>query len=192
MAFKFHTSPKAKAISYYSTKRPVGNILYIVIHATGNMNDTAKGNANFFATSNKVMAGAHFFVDDNDVYQSISPFYTAKSVGATKKWKNCDNVGGGKLWHRCTNANSVSIELCSKNGKPTEKTLENAVALTLDLMKKYHVTSNRVIRHFDVTGKPCPYWDGWSINGETWKKGDSIATPEWFKFKKRILDDGKV
>lgn len=186
MAFKFHTDIKAKPISYNPSPRSLKNIKYIVIHATGDnethdKTDTAKGNANYFAKWNTREAGAHFFVDDKDVYQSIAPSKIAKAVGGNK-WDDCNKTGGGKCYRQCTNANSVSIELCSTKGKVTEKTLENAVLLTLDLMKKYHIESNKVIMHFDVNGKHCPYWNGW------WNDGHK----EWYKFKKRILDNGKV
>ena len=58
------------------------------------------------------------------------------------------------------NANTLNIELCDtqKNGKynVSDKTLANAIALTKDLMKKYNIPIENVIRHFDVTGKSCP------------------------------------
>ena len=38
----------------------------------------------------------------------------------------------------------------------SEATLENAIELTKSLMKKYDIKIDRVIRHFDVNGKPCP------------------------------------
>ncbi len=181
MGYVFYTKPAAKPISYSEHFRSLNDILYIVIHATGNKTDTAKANATYYATSNTRRAGAHFFVDDISVYQSIAPTKVAFAVGG-EKYDDCKNTGGGKLHRKCNNANSISIELCSTDGKISEKTLENAVMLTCDLMKKYHVASNRVIMHFDVTGKHCPYWDGW------WNKNHK----EWYKFKKKVMEYGKV
>lgn len=64
------------------------------------------------------------------------------------------------LYKNATNANTLNIELCDvvKNGKydVTEKTLENAIELTRSYMQKYNIPIDRVIRHFDVTGKHCP------------------------------------
>lgn len=179
--YKFHTDIKAKPISYNPSPRSLKNIKYIVIHATGNKTDTAKENANYYATSNTRKAGANLFIDDTSVYQSIAPSKIAYAVGGNK-YADCGKTGGGKMYRKCTNANSISVELCSTDGKPSEKTLENAVIVICDLMKKYHIPSNRVIMHFDVNGKHCPYWDGWWNNGHK----------EWYKFKKRILDNGKV
>ena len=38
----------------------------------------------------------------------------------------------------------------------TEETMDNAIVLIRQLMKKYDVTIENVIRHYDVTGKNCP------------------------------------
>ena len=38
----------------------------------------------------------------------------------------------------------------------TEATIKNAADLVKLLMKKYNVPVERVIRHYDVTGKVCP------------------------------------
>ena len=37
-----------------------------------------------------------------------------------------------------------------------DATVRNTVKLTKYLMKKYNIPSERVIRHYDVTGKICP------------------------------------
>ena len=46
------------------------NISYIVMHYTGNSKDTAIGNAKYFHNS-FVEASAHYFVDDDSIYQSV-------------------------------------------------------------------------------------------------------------------------
>ena len=38
----------------------------------------------------------------------------------------------------------------------TEDTLENAAELVRELMERYQVTIENVLRHYDVTGKKCP------------------------------------
>lgn len=133
-------------------------IKYIVIHYTGNNGDTAKGNAEWYS-SGKRGASAHYFVDEYDtVYQGVKDTDTAWAVGGTKIYKHPD----------CRNSNSISIEMCSRNkngsGKPAtdggwyfkEKTVQNAVKLTKELMEKYNIPIERVIRHYDVWGKVCP------------------------------------
>ena len=47
------------------------------------------------------------------------------------------------------------------------------------LMKKYNVSADRVIRHFDVNGKPCPaYWvDSAKWEAEFWGKLGGVTAP---------------
>lgn len=87
--------------------------------------------------------------------------YVAWSVGGTR-YSNYKITGGASLYKICTNTNSINIELCDtvKNGKydVSESTLSNAIELTRILMEKYNIPISRVVRHFDVTGKSCPYY----------------------------------
>lgn len=159
--------------SNYGGSRDLDEIKYIVIHYTSNDGDTDENNGNYFA-NNIVKASAHYFVDDDSVTQSVPDNYIAWSVGGSKYY-NCDQTGGGKYHGKCTNANSLSIEICDdvKNGVvyPSAKTIENAIELTKQLMKKYNIPVFNVIRHFDVTGKSCPaYWCGSDEKNEKWKK----------------------
>ncbi len=145
----------------YGIRRLIGKIEYIVIHFTANDGDTDENNGRYFA-NNVVKASAHYFVDSNSITRSVPDDYIAFSVGG-KKYSDCAKTGGGKFYKKCTNANSISIELCDdkKNGiiYPSDKTIENALKLTKSLMEKYKVPKDKVIRHFDVTGKKCPvYW----------------------------------
>ncbi len=143
------------------------SIKYIVIHYTAGNGDTAKNNADYYA-GNILKASAHYFDDEGDtIYQSVSDHDTAFSVGAS--------IYKHPL---CRNANSISIEMCSRNVNGSgrgaedngwyfkEETEKNAVSLVRFLMKKYKVPKENVIRHFDVTGKICPApyvnkYEGW-------------------------------
>lgn len=151
--------------SNYGVKRDTKNINWIVIHYTANDGDTDESNANYF--HNKyVGASAHYFVDSDSVTRSVPDNYVAYAVG--KDYRSGSN--GGKYYGKCTNANSISIELCDdkKNGTiyPSAKTIENALEFTRELMKKYNVPVDHVIRHYDVNGKKCPlYW----VEDKLWK-----------------------
>lgn len=135
---------------------------YIVIHYTGNSTDTAKANANYFYSTNRG-ASAHFFVDDNNVYEVVSPSNTAWAVGV--------NYGSNNLFGKCTNYNSINIEMCSTKGKISDKTFANTVALARKLMNTYNIPASHVVRHYDVCSKICPGWTGWVGDNETiWKK----------------------
>ncbi len=143
-------------------------IKYIVIHYTANNGDTAWGNTNYFKQYRG--ASAHYFVDEDNIYQSIED----KNIA----W----HVGANTYFHKeCRNNNSIGIELCSyinSNGKYDfkPKTVDNAVWLTKMLMKKYGVPAANIIRHYDVTHKICP---------EPYVRD----TQAWNAFKKRLTED---
>lgn len=127
-----------------------GEIKYIVIHYTSGNGDTAKNNADYFANNKDLLSSAHYFVDENVVWQSVKDADTAWHCGA-KTYKH----------PYCRNSNSIGIELCSRkdgSGKYyfKDETVKNAAELTKSLMVKYNIPAANVIRHYDVTGKICP------------------------------------
>lgn len=156
----------AKSVSYDTSKtRKYEDIKYIVIHYTGNYNDTAKGNASYFATSNTRTAGAHFFVDKKgDIYKSVKMNRTAWSVGG----KYVVNEDAGTYYGKCTNANSVSIELCDCV-KDTNAEQINATKELVAYIRKKCPNAKKIIRHWDVNGKTCPL-PMIGVNNAKWKK----------------------
>ena len=181
--------------SNFGAMRATTAIKYIVIHYTANDGDTDENNGNYFK-NNIVKASAHYFVDDDSVTQSVPDNYIAYSVGGNK-YSNTGLTGGGKYYGKCTNRNSISVEICDdvKNGViyPSAKTIENAIELTKNLMKKYKIPASNVIRHFDVTGKSCPaYWSESSANNAKWKSEFlnklTVATDDSFKVRVKITD----
>ena len=145
-------------------------IQYLVIHYTGNNGDTAKGNCNYFKNNAIAGASAHYFVDESGVYQSVRDGDTAWHCGTS-----------GNYYHKsCRNANSIGIELCSRKCGNVyyfkDETVDNAVDLVLELMDKYGIPVENVVRHYDVTHKKCPA-----------PFVDNAAA--WQDFKGRIDDD---
>ncbi len=131
------------------TRGRAGKIEYIVVHYTGNNGDTAKGNCNYFSQPNRG-ASAHYFVDSSGVCQSVDDKDTAWHCGAKVYYHN-----------RCRNANSIGVELCSHKDSRggyyfDEKTVNNAVSLVRELMERYGIKAENVLRHYDVTHKNCP------------------------------------
>ena len=122
---------------------------YIVIHFTANNGDTALGNCKYFYTEDRG-ASAHYFVDENGVWQCVEDNNVAWHCGASI-YKH----------PYCRNGNSIGVEMCSRkdsNGNYyiMDKTVNNTVELVKYLMNKYNVPIDNVIRHYDVTGKNCP------------------------------------
>lgn len=141
----------AEPISY-GGKRDLKDIKYIVIHCTGNTGDTAKNNADYFATGNTRQAGAHFFVDKSgEIWKSINVRRIAWAVGGIYTLSN----GAGTYYGKCTNANSVSIELCDCNIKTNTRQKVATRKLVRHIQKKCP-NAKIIIRHWDVNGKSCP------------------------------------
>jgi len=151
----------AKSISY-GKKRDLKNIDFIVVHFTANANDTAKNNADYFATGNQRNAGAHYFVGRDGVAESIPANFVAWAVGDKQAKLN----GGGSKMNVCFNYNSVSVELCDFrkwNDKIATIAAEFISALRHDLL----INRANIIRHYDVTGKLCP---APLVDDEAWAK----------------------
>lgn len=170
MGYIFKTNIANK--SNYGGKRNTGNIKYLVFHYTGNDGDSDESNGKHFH-NHIVKASAHYFVDDDSVTQSVPDNYIAYSVGG-----KCQS-SHHPLYKVCTNSNSISIEMCDcfKNGvvEITDKTIENAIELGKVLMKKYNISIDHVIRHYDVNGKASPNCNG-LLNNANWNAFKSRLT----------------
>lgn len=142
---------------------------WIVLHFTANNGDTAKNNADYFANNANLRASAHYFVDPNEIYQSVKDTDTA--------W-HCGRERGGSYFNDCRNANSIGIEMCSviRNGVYVipEETVKNAAELVRYLMARHHVPVSRICRHYDVTHKACP--EPWVRNPNQWENFKKMLT----------------
>ena len=151
-----------RKLSSFNYSSRIGNsVKYIVLHYTGNKGDTAKNNVDYFYNGNRG-ASAHYFVDDNSIWQSVEEYNSAWSVGD----------GHGK--YGITNRNSISIEMCcNSSGNITEKTEANALELVKYLMTKYNISFSNIVRHYDASRKICPNW-----SANNWNR--------WNNFKSKI------
>lgn len=155
-------------------------VQYIVIHYTGS-EGTAQNNISYFNAANR-NASAHYFVGrDGVVCEYCDPkTYYAWHCGGSLESSHHPYHG------KCTNRNSIGIEICThyngKNWEFTDKAVTAAVELTKDLMKQFNVPVDRVIRHYDVTGKACPRVPGWGPVG---------GSDQWNKFKLRLAGTKK-
>ena len=137
-----------------SSSRNGNSIQYIVIHYTAHNGDTAANNLSYFKSVNR-KASAHYFVDENEIGQCVPDNLQSWHCGGDIESSHHPYL------NKCTNSNSIGIELCSRkysNGTFyfLPKVVSNAASLTKALMNKYNVPVDRVIRHYDVTGKICP------------------------------------
>lgn len=139
-------------------------IEYIVVHYTANTGDTAQNNLDYFART-KTGTSAHYFVDENEVCQSVQDTDVAWHCGS----KN-------PVHPYCRNANSIGIEMCNSVGGVPEAVRDRTAAFVRQKMKEYGIDSSHVLRHYDATGKRCPA--PWVDN-----------PAEWMEFKKMLEGD---
>ena len=131
----------------------------VVIHYVANPGTSAKANRNYFENLRQsadnpdgVKASAHFIVGlDGEVIQCI-PLTEIAYANYPR------------------NEDTVSIEVChpDESGKFSEDTYRAVVTLTADLVKKYGLTEENVIRHYDVSGKLCPKY--YVEHEDAWQK----------------------
>lgn len=172
----------------------VGRIKYIVIHYCGSTGD-AKQQTNYFAEAYRG-ASAHYFVGHSgDIWQSVDDANVAWHCGS-KKYQHPN----------CRNINSLGIEMCCKTIGSTkiadenwyfeDATVKATIELTKELMKKYNISADHVIRHYDVTGKCCPAPYVFNKGKHTWdefKKAISEKKTKTVIIKKEEKpDDSKV
>ena len=126
----------------------------IVIHYTANPGATAIANRNYFENlkdTHTTKASSHFVVVlEGEIVQCIP---TAEIAYASND----------------RNSDTISIECCYKNedGSFEQATYDSVIKLTAWLCAKFGLTSEDVIRHYDVTGKLCPLYyveheDAWA------------------------------
>lgn len=125
-------------------------VRYIVMHYTANNGDTAKNNCDYYHRVGGLQASAHYFVDEHGAMQSVREGDTAWHCGARAYWHP-----------ECRNANSIGIEMCSRKRADGSyyilpETVANAAALAREIMQRYGIDTEHVVRHYDVTGKRCP------------------------------------
>lgn len=160
--------------NYNKNPRKFDTIKYLVVHYTGNVNDTARNNCVYYS-QNLRGASAHFYVDDTSVWQSVFTNYAAYAVGLGSMKK--PYIPNPPMYKKITNSNSISVEICgsktSSEGSDRCKTL--AAMLCAELLHEYNIPPANIYRHYDVTGKSCPAW--------------AVQDPlKWLDFKRSVLE----
>ncbi len=118
----------------------------VVVHYVANPGSTAAQNRNYFnnlAVTHETWASSHFIIGiDGEVIQLIP----------LTEWAYCSNE---------RNKDTISIECChpGEDGKFTDKTYDSLIKLLADLCREYDLDPRtQLLRHYDVTEKPCPLY----------------------------------
>ena len=170
---------------------PLKTVKKVVLHYVGNPSSTAMANRSYF--ENQKNGGRY-----------VSSHYI---VGLDGEILRCVPENEVAYCSNRANTYSISIECCHPDatGKFTEETTASAAELCAYLLKKYGLSVDDLIRHYDVTGKQCPLWfvptkyQSADVANARWagfkalvsqKMGGSTASADQeTSFKVRILDD---
>lgn len=170
-------------------------IKYLAIHYTAGGSSRAGSARAVKRVFESRQASADFAVDDKEAVQfnpDLDNYYC---------WAVGDRKAPGSITD-ATNRNTISIEICStlRQGTAavpnhdgwafTEAALANAVRLAKILMAKYNIPIERVVRHYDITGKLCPGVVGWNGGRLFTMEGKATShyndNSKWEEFKNRL------
>lgn len=118
---------------------------YLTIHNTGNpkAGADAENHAIFMQGSGKdSTASYHYVVDDKEIYRLLPDNEVA--------WHAGDGENGPG------NRQSLAIEICENVDGNLLNATNNAVELTVYLMKTYNIPLSNVVQHNYWSGKNCP------------------------------------
>lgn len=149
----------------------IRKVEYLVIHFVGAPGQ-ARDNGKYFKSTYRE-ASAHYFVDPNEIVQVVPDNRQAWHVG--------DGFGN----YGIDNGNSIGIEMCQDVTTGTNvwnwdfhpETRKQTILLVAELMKKYNVPIEKVVRHYDASRKLCP--GNWAEKN----KNGSYSWPKWDMFK---------
>ena len=164
---------------------PLKTVKKVVLHYVGNPNTSAQSNRNYFENQKNSgrYVSSHYIVGlDGEILRCVPENEVAY----------CSNQA---------NTYSISIECChpDASGKFKAKTENSAAELCAYLLKKYGLTVDDLIRHYDVTGKQCPLWfaptkyQSADVANARWAGFKALVSrkmgAETVPFKVRVLDD---
>ena len=143
---------------------PLKSVKKVVLHYVGNPKSSAMANRNYF--ENQKSGGRY-----------VSSHYI---VGLEGEILRCVPENEVAYCSNQANTYSISIECCHPDatGKFTDATTASAAELCAYLLKKYGLSIDDLIRHYDVTGKQCPLWFV-----PTKYQSEAVADARWAGFK---------
>lgn len=138
---------------YSRPQIPIEKVKNIAIHYTANPGASAMANRDYFenlAVTHETKVSSHFVVGlEGEVIQCIPSSEMSYATNSR-------------------NVDTLSIECCHPDeaGKFNNATYDSVVKLAAWLCTRFGLSSEDVIRHYDVTGKNCPKY--YVENPEAW------------------------
>ena len=129
----------------------------IVIHYSGVHGVSAERLALCLYNNNANNVSANYCVDDKDIICTIKPGYMSYGV-----------IGN--------NSHIINIEVCydDPEGRFELDTVANLRRIVKYLMREFKIPAEKVVRHFDLTGKKCPWY--YVDNPREWARLHKVIT----------------
>lgn len=128
----------------------------IVLHWTANPGASADAHKRYFggtAIQNKTYASAHIFVDSKEAINIIP--LNEMAYHANDEYEK--GYRGVKEIAPNANRLTIGVEMCvEKDGTISDETVKRTTEVIAELCKTYKLTEKDIVRHYDVTHKPCP------------------------------------
>lgn len=136
-------------ISKNNTYDDMNKPKYIVVHETDNFSKGAGARGHAQAQFlGHLGTSVQYYCGSDGIYQAAEHTDGTYSVGR--------EYGGDHAVHDADNRNTISVEICVNEDGDYAKARQNAIELVKHLMEVTGIPPERVIRHFDATGKHCP------------------------------------
>ncbi|PGZ95155.1 N-acetylmuramoyl-L-alanine amidase [Bacillus sp. AFS029533] len=156
---------------YTRSGQKLNGVKKIVIHWIANPGATANGHYKYFGEvlpqqnaeaisqgRKPSYASAHIFVDPKEAI-CIIPLNEV-TFHANEKYTYVNGVPFRGVEALKPNANllSIAVEMCvEKDNRISNTTINRTVMVVNDLCSMFNLTQKDIVRHFDITRKPCPY-----------------------------------
>lgn len=129
----------------------------IVIHWTANPGASARNHKAYFGNGGGGRyAGCHIFVDTQEAL-CIVPLDEVTYQANERDCRIPKLKGHSGSYYGDANCTTVGIEMCvEKNGQISQKTIDKAVKVAIELCKKFKLDENDIYTHNQITGKDCP------------------------------------
>lgn len=127
----------------------------IVVHYTANPGSSAKDNRDYFENlrfTHKTKASSHYVIGLEGEILQLVPLDEMSYASNSR------------------NTDTIAIECChpDDSGKFNDATYNSLVELVAWLCTRFNLSTDKVIRHYDVTGKNCPKY--FVENEDAWAK----------------------
>lgn len=153
---------------------------YLAVHWTANqkVGADALAHACYFNTSQRQVS-AHYLVDDRRILRCIPEDEVAYAVGALvyTSWAR-DNLGFRP------NQRVISVEMCVNRDGRFWQMYSRTAWLCGEILSRRGWQIDRLIRHFDITGKSCPAF--FVADGSAKQFTGKPADQAWTDFRRDV------